>query len=51
MGDLAMEHSTYGISVVALTLAVVLATAIVLIGNHLMRELADVVPPALNDTR
>ena len=51
MGDLAMEHPTYGISVVALTLAVVLATAIVLIGNHLMRELADVVPPALSDTR
>jgi hypothetical protein len=51
MGDLAMEHPTYGISVVALTLAVVLATAIVLIGNHVMHELADVVPPTLNDTR
>ena len=42
-----MEHPTYGIDVVALTLAVVLAAAIVLIGSHLMHELADVVPPTL----
>jgi hypothetical protein len=40
-----MEHPTYGIDVLALTLAVVLAAAIVLIGSHLMHELADV-PPA-----
>ncbi len=46
-----MEHPTYGISVVALTLAVLLAVAIVMIGSHLMHELADVVPPALSDTR
>jgi hypothetical protein len=45
-----MEHPTYGINVVALTLAVLLAAAIVLIGNHLMHELADL-PPALSDTR
>jgi hypothetical protein len=47
-GDLAMEHPTYGIDVVALTLAVLLAAAIVLIGSHLMHELADVVPPTLS---
>jgi hypothetical protein len=43
-----MEHPTYGIDVVALTLAVVVAAAIVLIGSHLTDELADVVPPALS---
>jgi hypothetical protein len=43
-----MEHPAYGIDVVALTLAVLLAAAIVLIGSHLMHELADVVPPALS---
>ena len=47
-GDPAMEHPTYGIDVVALTLAVVLAAAVVLIGSHLMHELADLVPPALS---
>jgi hypothetical protein len=46
-GDRAMEHPTYGIDVVALTLAVLLAAAIVLIGSQLMQELADVVPPTL----
>ena len=43
-----MEHPTYGIDVVALTLAVLLAAAIVLIGSQLMDELADVVPPTLS---
>ena len=43
-----MEHPTYGIDGLALKLAVVLAAAIVLIGSHLMHELAVVVPPALS---
>jgi predicted lysophospholipase L1 biosynthesis ABC-type transport system permease subunit len=43
-----MEHPTYGIDVVALTLAVLLAAAIVLIGSQLMDELADQLPPALS---
>jgi hypothetical protein len=43
-----MEHPTYGIDVVALTLAVLLAAAIVLIGSQLMDELAELVPPALS---
>ena len=47
MGDLAMEHPTYGIDVVALTLAVLLAAANVFIGSYLMHELDDVVPPTL----
>jgi hypothetical protein len=41
-----MEHPTYGIDIVAFTLAVLLTASIVLIGSHLMDELADVVPPA-----
>ena len=40
-----MVHPTYGIDVVALTFAVVLAAAIVLLVSHLMPELAELVPP------
>jgi hypothetical protein len=46
-----MEHPTYGIDVLALTLAVLLAAAIVLIGSHLMREIADLMPPALSGSQ
>jgi hypothetical protein len=48
MGDLAMEHQTYAVvDIVALTLAAALAATIVVIGFHLMHELADL-PPALS---
>ena len=43
-----MEHPTYAVvDIVALTLAAALAAAVVLIGFHLMHELADL-PPALS---
>ena len=43
-----MEHQTYVVvDIVALTLAAALAAAVVLIGFHLMHELADL-PPALS---
>jgi hypothetical protein len=47
-----MEHQTYAVvDIVALTLAAALAAAVVLLGYHLMHELADRLPPALSDTR
>jgi hypothetical protein len=43
-----MEHQTYAVvDIVALTLAAALAATIVVIGFHLMHELADL-PPALS---
>jgi hypothetical protein len=47
-GAQAMAHPTYVIDIVALTLAAALAAAVVLIGFHLMHELADLMPPALS---
>ena len=47
-----MEHQTYVVvDIVALTLAAALAAAVVLIGFHLMHELADVVLPSLSGSR
>jgi hypothetical protein len=47
-----MAHPTYyGIDVVALMLALVLAAAIVLLVSHLMPQLADLMAPALSDSR
>jgi hypothetical protein len=44
-----MAHPTYFvIDVVALALAAALAAAVVLIGFHLLQELADQLPPALS---
>jgi hypothetical protein len=43
-----MAHPTYGIDVATLTLAVVLAAAIVLLVSHIMPQLADLMPPALS---
>ena len=40
-----------GIDLIALTFAVVLAAAIVLLVSHLMPHLADLLPPPLSDTR
>ena len=48
--ETAMERPTYGIDVVALAFAVVLAAAIVLLVSHLMPQLADLMPPALSGT-
>ena len=46
-----MEHPTYFvIDIVALTLAAALAAAVLLIGFHLMHELADL-PPASSGSR
>ena len=42
-----MAHPTYVTDIVALTLAVALAAAVVLLGFHLMQELVDL-PPALS---
>ena len=47
-----MANPSYGIDVIALTLAVVLAAAIVLLASDLVPYLADLMmPPALSDTR
>jgi hypothetical protein len=42
-----MVRPTYGINVLALTLAVLVAAAILMIGS-LMPELADLIPPSLS---
>ena len=42
-----MGSPTYGLDVVALAVAVVLAAALVLLISHLMPLLADVMPPVL----
>jgi xanthine/uracil permease len=44
----AMASPTYGLDVVALAFAVVLAAALVLLISHLMPLLADVMPPVLS---
>jgi hypothetical protein len=43
-----MVRPTYGINVLALTLAVLVAAAILMIGSLLMPELADLIPPSLS---
>jgi hypothetical protein len=43
-----MGSPTYGLDVVALVFAVVLAAALVLLISHLMPLLADVMPPVLS---
>jgi hypothetical protein len=40
-----MVRRTYGIDIISLTLAVVLAAAILLIGSLLVPEVADLPPP------
>ena len=45
---LSMGSPTYGLDVVALAFAVVLAAALVLLISHLMPLLADVMPQALS---
>jgi hypothetical protein len=42
-----MIRKTYGIDIVALTLAIIVPAAILMIGSALMREVADPIPPAL----
>ena len=47
-----MANPSYGIDVIALTLAVVLAAAIVLLASDLVPYLGDLMmQPALSDTR
>ena len=46
----AMIRKTYGIDIVALTLAIIVAAAILMIGSALMHEVADPIPPALRAT-
>ena len=43
-----MALPAYVINVIALTLAVAVAAAIVLLVSHFMPELAELVPPALS---
>ena len=48
LGAQAMGSPSYGLDVVTLAIAVVLAAALVLLISHLMPLLADVMPPVLN---
>jgi hypothetical protein len=45
-----MAHPASGIDFVALTLVVVLAAAILMLGSLLVPEMAELMPPALSGT-